>query len=86
LATRLLPAQSKAEHKTAITVPHFRRPAWFDATAEEDPARAVVMETLFALVEKGEAVWTVLESGNVRLDCISGVVLHLGEHGLTRLV
>lgn len=51
----------------------------------DDPARAVVIEALLALVEAGEAFWTVLESGDVRVDCASGIVLHLGERGLTRI-
>jgi len=51
----------------------------------DDPARAVVIEALLSLVEAGEAFWTVLESGDVRVDCASGIVLHLGERGLARI-
>lgn len=84
MATRPQPSPPGAGSEAAITAPCPKWPAWLDAM-RDDPARAVVIEALLSLVEAGEAFWTVLESGDVRVDCVSGIVLHLGERGLARI-
>jgi hypothetical protein len=59
-------------------------PTWL-TTPSSDPARAFVVDVLRALVDSGEAFWTILESGDVRVTFPSGVVLQLGEDGITRI-
>jgi hypothetical protein len=71
--------------ETALATPEaWRHPGWLE-TSNGDPARAFVLGALHALVRNGTATWTALEGGDVRLTCSSGIVLHLGQYGVTRL-
>lgn len=60
------------------------QPGWLTAP-NHDPARAVVVYALRALVASGEAAWTILESGDIQVTCVSGAVLQLRESGVTRI-
>jgi hypothetical protein len=67
-----------------IVLENWQPPAWLHESGD-DPARAIVMAMLRALADSGHALWTTLESGDVRLSCASGVVYHLTESGVTRI-
>jgi hypothetical protein len=62
----------------------WRPPIGVDETSD-DPARTVVMAAFHALVDSGMALWTTLESGDVRISCEWGAVYHLDEYGVTRV-
>jgi hypothetical protein len=79
------PEPDEPSEETAVTISEaWRHPSWLDAP-NGDSAREFVLGVLHALVRNGTATWTALESGDVRLTCSSGVVLHLGENGVTRI-
>jgi hypothetical protein len=79
------PEPDEPRQETALTTPEvWRHPNWLE-TPNGDPARAFVLGALHALVENGTATWTTLEGGDVRLICPSGIVLHLGQNGVTRI-
>jgi hypothetical protein len=84
--TKPSPPQSdeRSDTTTTVTLDSLQPPTWLTKSSN-DPARALVVDVLRALVDSGEAGWTLLESGDVRITCLSGMVLHLGEDGVTRI-
>jgi hypothetical protein len=67
-----------------VALETWRPPTWLDVPGD-DPARAFVVGAVRALVDAGQATWAVLEGGDVRVTCSSGVVLHLTEDGVIRI-
>jgi hypothetical protein len=74
----------QSELAAIIVLDNWRPPAWLHEPGD-DPARTIVMAMLRALANNGHALWTILESGDVRLSCVSDAVYHLTEYGVTRL-
>jgi hypothetical protein len=62
----------------------WQPPSWLNEPGY-DPARAVVIAAFRTLADSGMALWTILESGDVRLSCETGEVFHLTEYGVTRI-
>jgi hypothetical protein len=84
--TRQRPTEpDKPKQETASTTPEGWRDSNGPNAVPDDPARAFVLGALHALVGNGTATWTALESGDVLLTCSSGIVLHLGKDGVTRV-
>jgi hypothetical protein len=50
-----------------------------------DPNRALVMRMVRSLAESGVAEWTVLDSGDIRLNLASGEILNRGQDCVTRI-
>jgi hypothetical protein len=76
--------EERGEPSTVGALETWRPPAWLD-TPGEDAARAFVVDAVRALVDARLATWTVLEGGDVRVTCSSGVVFQLTEDGIIRI-
>jgi hypothetical protein len=77
-------SDSRGEIATTVALEIRQSPGWLGDRGG-DPARAAVVAALRALADSGEALWTILESGDVRFSCESGAVYHLTENGVTRI-
>ena len=75
--------EGRGAPSTVGALESWRPPACLD-TPGEDAARAFVVDSVRALVDAGLATWVVLEGGDVRVTCSSGVVLQLTEDGIIR--
>jgi hypothetical protein len=86
LATRQSLSRPDDRRQIAGTVAlrAWHPPGWLNEP-DADPSCAVVMAAFRALADSGKVVWTLLESGEVRLSCDSGEVYRLTERGVTRL-